>query len=218
MIKKTIISFIAITICIINSITLIFANHVDTNCNSNINLDPNSTFLIHKNGQEVTPVYLDKIKLFATKNDYNNLVEYLAKNDLTLSIITDNEIPIIKKAFSVKHYVKICPYRKKYVYYKGQKFFANWNAIIECDFSYNANTYKIGNVYDTKLSLNNYMIGVGLSTAILDDVETPKAKISNDGYSLTVKASYTMRATITQGIDHPILTIGSYTETGIAKP
>lgn len=89
---------------------------------------------------------------------------------------------------------------------------------MECNFSYNANTYKIGNVYDTKLSLNNYMIGVGLSPAILDEVETPKANISNDGYSLTVKASYTIKATITQGIDHPILTIGSYTETGIAKP
>ena len=62
------------------------------------------------------------------------------------------------------------------------------------------------------------MIGVGLSPAILDEVETTKVNISNDGYSLTDKTSYTINATITQGIDHPILTIDSYTETGIAKP
>ncbi|MBM6653002.1 hypothetical protein [Faecalitalea cylindroides] len=176
--------------------------------------------VLEKNGEDVTLQTKSEILRLYELNDYETLENYLNDNEYSISFIRDSNSSEVSRAFAVKTYTKRTPRSKTataYVAgYEPKTATANWASIMSCDFSYNVNTYKIGNIYPTKITLESYFVSPDTGIAQLLGVSTPLATKSADGLSLTVTATYTLVADH-QYFPFPQLNFGTYTDQGVAR-
>lgn len=155
---------------------------------------------------------LEFLKLYNNQN-FAELRDWLDNNVYEISYITEDSNPgenSNARAFAVKTFSKRTP-RSRTASASGKTATGNWATIMSVDFSYNINTYKIGNIYATKLSLESVYISPDALEASIQNVSTPKGVLNSNGLSFNISATYTITAPSFY-FPFPTLNFGTWTD------
>lgn len=116
---------------------------------------------------------------------------------------------IAEQSFVVKTTNKKCSQRSITKTIDGKSYTFKWNIIFSVKYSYNPNTYKIGTIYSTNVSLENKnYVYDHFDAPKLSNIYNPKATKSSDALYINVKTQYEIK--VRQKNSSNTINLGTY--------